>query len=148
VSISDDPAIESISDLNRLIYFSDGVFAIAVTLSAFQIRVPVGEEDLARKILDLLPEIGVYAFSFFVIAAMWRTHHRMFQFIKRGDGRLITLNLAGLLVIAFMPFPVALVGNYGDQRAAVVTYAVAMTFAAGALAAIWLHATHGRRRRP
>lgn len=114
MSNTDDPAIETISDLNRLIYFSDGVFAIAVTLSAFQIRVPVGEEDLARKILDLLPEIGVYAFSFFVIAAMWRTHHRMFHFIKRGDGRLITLNLAGLLVIAFMPFPVALVGNYGD----------------------------------
>jgi len=80
-----------------------------------------------------------------VIASIWRTHYQMFHHIKRGDARLVTLNIALLLVIAFMPFPVELVGRYGGERSSLITYAASMALAAAALAAVWLHATHGYR---
>ena len=142
---TDDPWVEGAVDLNRLIYLSDGVFAIAVTLSALQIPVPASAADLTGQLVRLLPNIGIYAFSFVVIAAMWMTHHRMFHFINRGDARLFALNLGALLVIAFMPFPVALVGRHGDQRVAVVAYAASMAVAGAALTMIWVYATHERR---
>jgi uncharacterized membrane protein len=144
-----DPWVEGWADLERLVFFSDGVFAIAITLTALQIRVPatpsLTNQSLTNDLRDLLPSIAIYVFSFFVIAVMWTTHNRMYSYIRRGDARLVTLNLAALAVIAFMPFPVTLVGRYGGRPVSVVVYATSMALASVALSAIWLHATWRRR---
>jgi TMEM175 potassium channel family protein len=142
---SDDPSwIAGTLDLERLLVLSDGVFAIAVTLSAFQIQVPSSPDHLTAELARLWPKVVIYAFSFFVIAGMWTTHHRMFHFIRRADARLVALNLVALAIIAFMPFPVELVGTYGDQAVSVVVYAAAMSLAGGVLSAIWIYATRRR----
>ena len=91
------PFVESDEDgvnFERVVFFSDTVFAIAITLLALEIRLPEVEVDaLPQAILALLPEIAVYALSFLIVGVYWVSHHRMFQYIVRYDYTLIWLNL-------------------------------------------------------
>src|SRR5205085_8237937 len=82
------------------------------------------------------------------IGFMWLAHHRMFHFVERGDGRLAALTLLLLLLVAFAPFPVALVGAHGDHVAPVVIYAITLGASNLVLGATWLYATWKRRLVP
>jgi len=93
-------------DTNRLEAFSDGVFAIAITLLVLEIKVPTGEA-LALGLLHLWPSYLAYAISFIVIGAIWINHHAMFDWIVRADQKLLLLNTLHLMFIAFLPFPTA-----------------------------------------
>ena len=107
----------------RLQFFSDAVFAIAMTLLVLDIHLPdIDRTQLADALRDLQPEFFAYALSFVVIAASWMSHHRRFEIIERVDTRLIQLNLALLFVIAFLPFPTSVLSEYGTTTPAVVLY--------------------------
>ncbi len=98
-------------DTNRLETFSDGLFAIAITLLVLGIAVPPGGTALGRELLELWPSYFAYAVSFLGIGAIWINHHAMFRHIVRTDGTLLLLNLLQLMVVAFLPFSTAVLAE-------------------------------------
>lgn len=135
--------------LDRITMFSDGVFAIAITLLVLEIHVPdlTGHEgQLTDELWKLLwPKIGTYAISFLVIGTFWAGHHRLFLHIKRYDRRLIWLNNFYLMLVAFQPFPTAVLGEYGSQTAAVVFYSAVQILTTLFRLAVWVYATFHHR---
>jgi len=108
----------------RLQYFSDAVFAIAMTLLVLDIEIPdVQESRLGDALRDALPQVFAFVLSFAVIAATWVAHHRRFEIVRVADRRLVQLNFALLLVVTFLPFPTAVLSEYGSETPAVVLYA-------------------------
>ena len=115
---------ESGTSTDRLMFFSDAVFAIALTLLVIDIKVPLGVKGGSMEVLvDALPSIYAYALSFYVIAVNWMGHHRRFAHIRSFDARLITLNFLLLFVIAFVPFPTSVLAEYPAEVTSVVLYA-------------------------
>jgi uncharacterized membrane protein len=108
---------------NRVEAFSDGVFAIVITLLILDIRVPdVDYSQLFTALVAVLPRIFAYVISFGVIAVYWLAHHQSLQLIGKLNGLLIWLNLIYLLAVSFMPFPTALLGRYPMQPIPIVIY--------------------------
>jgi uncharacterized membrane protein len=97
----------------RLEAFSDGVFAIAITLLVLEIAVPAARQgDLLHHLLDLWPKYAAYAISFVTIGVMWANHHGLMRYAARIDAGLIYRNLFLLGVVSFIPFPTAVLGDY------------------------------------
>jgi uncharacterized membrane protein len=124
---------ESGKSLDRLAAFSDGVFAIAMTLLVLNLTVPTlsgsaekVDEELWQTLQDQWPELLSYALSFAVIGRYWLVHHRMFRLVRRADSALMALNLLLLAFIALIPWPTEMLGRYGDTTTAVVAYSVVM----------------------
>ena len=94
---------------DRLIFLSDGVFAIAMTLLVVDLAVPIvasgATSELSTRLWELRPKYVSFLVSFLVIATYWANHQRIFQYIVRVDGTLVWLNIVLLLCIAFQPFP-------------------------------------------
>lgn len=110
-------------DKRRLEAFSDGVFAIVITLLVLELRLPAVTYDaLGRSLLQLLPSISAYALSFLLIGMYWVYHHHAYTFIDGVDGVLLWLNIVFLLLISFMPFPTMMLGRYPGQPLPVVFY--------------------------
>jgi uncharacterized membrane protein len=127
--------------MDRLVFFSDAVFAIALTLLVIDIKVPIGEDGgSAQVVLDALPSIYAYALSFYVIAVNWMGHHRRFGHIVRYDARLIGLNFLLLFVVAFVPFPTSLIAEYGGEVTSVVLYAAVVSSLSLLQLAYWAYA--------
>ena len=130
----------------RLVFFSDAVFAIVITLLVLpltaEIDLPEGAGGLAGRVLDEWPKVLTFVVSFLVIGQFWTAHHRTFGLIRRDDTGLLWLNLAILLTVAFMPFPAALLGarQGSDDAFPVVFFAASMTLTSCALTATWLYA--------
>lgn len=134
----------------RLETFSDGVFAIAITLLVLELHAPSGEESLWRGLVDEWPQFAAYVNSFFIIGIMWVNHHSMFRQIVRVDRALLFLNLLLLLWTALLPFPTALISrNLGegerDASVAEAVYSANLTLAAIAFSLIWMYAVRGGR---
>lgn len=114
--------------LERLILFTDAVFAIAITLLVIEIRVPelhhATEADAVQGLLRLIPKFIGFFISFFVIAVYWVAHHRIFRFVRRLDNRLIWTNLFFLLGIVLMPFTTAYQSEYSLLRTPWIVYSV------------------------
>ncbi|MBV8971558.1 MAG: DUF1211 domain-containing protein, partial [Sphingomonadaceae bacterium] len=104
--------------LERLIFFSDAVFAIAMTLLVVDVRLPplhhVSEAALAQALIGLIPQYIGFLISFLVVGRFWIGHHRAFGWLERSDDRLVGLNLLFLLTIAFMPFPTTLISSFAS----------------------------------
>jgi TMEM175 potassium channel family protein len=132
----------------RIVFFSDAVFAIAITLLVLEIKVPhldtPNETELRAKLWYLLPKIVGFIVSFFVISLMWFEHHRIFRYIKNFDGGLIWRNLVFLLTISFIPFPTALSSENSWSRTAFMIYALSFAFAGLAKFWIWSYASSRR----
>ena len=116
---------EDTRGLDRIIFFSDAVFAIVMTLLILDISVPDIPQDsataeLPARVLDLWSKFFSYALSFMVIGTYWMAHHGTFRYFRTYDRMLMWLNLLFLLSISFVPFPTALLGEYGEQQFAVV----------------------------
>src|ERR1051325_4965783 len=112
----------------RVEAFSDGVFAIAITLLILEIKVPpVGHDGHLREALaQLWPSYLAYVASFATIGVMWLNHHRLFTLIVKNDDGIVALNLLLLLPISWTPFPTALLAEHlhgPDSVAAGVVYA-------------------------
>jgi uncharacterized membrane protein len=114
-------------EYDRVLFFTDAVFAIAITLLVVDLRVPEAVEHVVAKqeLHDAISSIIGFAISFAVIGIFWVGHHSLFRYIKAFDRRLILLNLLFLGVIAFLPYPTQLLSvTSTTQTAAVVFYAV------------------------
>jgi Endosomal/lysosomal potassium channel TMEM175 len=98
------------SGLDRLVLFSDAVFAIAITLLALDLRLPEPPPDLTdagllEQLLELGPKYFSFVISFMSVGFYWIAHHRFFQLVVRVDAGLLLLNLLLLMGVAFIPFP-------------------------------------------
>jgi uncharacterized membrane protein len=132
---------------DRIVMFSDGVFAIAVTLLALDL-IP-SEVPKTVSIHDLLWErsdrVICFFISFWVISLYWMAHVRMYRWIDRADNRLFMLNLASLMLVTFLPYPTALLAEFTTQTASVVFYALAAAAAGLMQTAMWIYASSGGR---
>ena len=140
-------------DLERIVFFSDAVFAIAITLLVLELRIPdlpdhATGDQIATALREAMPRIFAWVLSFATIGLYWMAHWRKFRVIERVDDRLAVINLVLLGVIAFVPFPTGLIGEHGDQPVVVVLYAVTLALAGLAGTASWLYARRAGLIRP
>ena len=112
-------------ELDRVGGFSDGVFAVAITLLVLNIEVPqlTGDEKLTTALDDLVPDVITYFIAFAVIGLFWYGHHKAWSSLRGTTPRLVWSNLLLLSLIALMPFTTALMGSYNDQSIAIALYA-------------------------
>jgi uncharacterized membrane protein len=109
----------------RIEAFSDGVFAIAITLLILEIKVPGPTADLGRQLLRQWPSFVAFLISFAFIGIMWINHHRLFTHIRRANNTLMILNLLLLLGVTSVPYPTAVLAQHlgqADQRTAALFY--------------------------
>lgn len=136
-------ALTEEKDTGRVEAFSDGVFAVAITLLVFSITTPhVGDGKLLHALLHQWPAYASYAVSFLTVGIIWMNHHDMFVHIARTDRPLLVINLLLLMAVAFIPFPTSLLSQYidhggADARAAAFLYAATMTVMAIAFFGVW-----------
>ena len=128
----------------RLVFFSDAVFAIVITLLVLPLTAEIEVSQGAgtvRYLSTTWPHVYTFAITFLVIGQFWIGHHRLYDRLRRYDQGLLWLNLFCLLAVAFMPFPAALLGtgSAGD-RFPVVLYAASMTVISASLTAMWIYA--------
>lgn len=113
----------------RLEAFSDGVFAIAITLLVLDLHSPTERGSFAQALADEWPTYLAYLASFLIIGVVWLTHHAGFERIATVDVTLLLLNLGMLLLVSVLPFPTSVLstafrdGSHQDQVAAVALYA-------------------------
>jgi uncharacterized membrane protein len=144
-------------ETNRLEAFSDGVFAVAITLLVLNIRIPgldlppdklPSGADLWRILGDEWPMLAAYVTSFATIGIMWLNHHRLFTHIKRISTVLVLLNLLLLMFIVFVPVPTALLAEYverPDQHAAAIVYSGTFVLTACCFNLLWRYASYHHR---
>jgi uncharacterized membrane protein len=135
-------------DADRVLAFSDAIFAIAITLLTLKLEVRPGLHGSAftKDLRDLLPSLGAYALSFIILAELWLTHHRIFSVVANVDYPILVRNLAFLGLIAIMPFPVRLLSDYHDRPLAVAVYALTFIVAMLLQRALWTYVTRPERR--
>ena len=136
--------------LDRIVFFSDAVIAIAITLLVIELTPPEIEADLidtqlVSQVLELWPKYLGFVVSFWVIATYWVAHHRMFRFINNYNRRLIYINLLFLMFVAFMPYTTALLFDYPAQTITVVMYAGLVSAIGLTLFWLWSYVTHDHR---
>jgi uncharacterized membrane protein len=135
-------------DTARLETFSDGVFAIAITLLILEIELPEGN-GLAARLWDTWPSYMAYVLSFVTIGIMWANHHGIFRLIERVTHGLIVSNLLLLLMVGFIPFPTnvlaAQIRNGRAEQTAAVFYGGTFTVTAAFYLLLWLVAARGNR---
>jgi uncharacterized membrane protein len=119
-------------DLSRIVAFTDGVMAVAITLLVLNIEVPhvATDEELIDKLDELRPDLLAYALSFTLIGRFWVIHHNFFETLRGFDGVLRTLNLLFLGLIALVPFSTDLVDHYGREPIATAIFGATMGSAA------------------
>jgi uncharacterized membrane protein len=132
-------------ETSRAEAFSDGVFAIAITLLilAVGIEQAVSEGDLGQQLRDLWPAYIAYAVSFLTIGIMWVNHHAVFRQFGHVDRPLLLLNVLLLMLIAFVPFPTRVVAEHArsadDRQAAALLYGTTMTITAILFFCVWIY---------
>ena len=128
----------------RVVFFSDAVFAIVITLLVLELKVPHltehSEASLRQALIDLFPRVVGFVISFLIIGLMWIEHHRIFRYIDDYDGGLLWRNLFLLLCVSFVPFPTALFSENFWSRTAFVLYTASFGGVATAKLLIWRHA--------
>jgi uncharacterized membrane protein len=132
---------------SRLEAFSDGVFAIAITILIFDIKAPTNTQHLLPALLALWPSYLGYVLSFLLVGLLWVNHHVMFEHIVKADRLLMFVNTVLLLVVAFVPFATSVLAatfrSGAGENIAVALYGVTLTAAGLLFNAIWSHADRG-----
>lgn len=113
-------------ELDRLVFFSDAVIAIAITLLALDLRLEKTDSGVLsfNDIGHLWTKFFSFFLSFILIAVFWRVHHRFFYFIRKIDNRILWYNIFWLLFIIIYPFSTTLVSGYFGQKVSVFFYSV------------------------
>ncbi len=131
---------------SRLEAFSDGVFAIAATLLILDVH--VGDSDLGAHLVHIWPSYAAYAVSFLTIGIIWINHHTVFAQIHHVDRLFLLINVAFLMMVAFIPFPTSLIASQlrgGDLEPAALTYGATLTITAIFFNFLWFYASSGDR---
>jgi uncharacterized membrane protein len=141
-TIKDLLSREAIRNVDRLMFLSDGVYAIALTILVLDIKLPASfdtfrslpsqllNDQLLKALEGLQSNIYAYIISFIVIGLSWRAHNLIFHYVKRYDTNIFWLNLLLLLSVAFIPFPTSVLA-LGINEVSVVFYASCLTIAEG-----------------
>jgi uncharacterized membrane protein len=133
---------------NRLEAFSDGVFAVAITLLVLEINVP-GGEHLWHQLKDEWPSFASFFVSFWVIGIIWVNHHGLLDHLKRTDRPVLYLNLLVLMTVVFIPFSTALMADHlksgADEKVAALVYALAFLAMGIAFNLFWTYIVKHRR---
>lgn len=135
---------DRLTDTGRVVAFSDGVIAIAITLLVLEIHLPdTGGGNLLRQLGALWPSYLAYAGSFFTVGVIWLCHHRFFDRVRRMDGLLHAGNLLLLLTVAFLPFPTTVLAHHLEDggwnaRVATAFYGVMASVETVAWYVMWL----------
>jgi len=137
-------------DRDRIVNLSDGVFVIAITLLILDIRVPdipetMVSSQLPGALLSLWPKYLGYILSFVGISTFWIIHHSIFRTIRSYNRIILYLNLLFLMVVAFVPFPTSLLGEYGNHQLPVAIYAATLAVGRLLLTAIHWYSTRNDR---
>lgn len=133
-------------EFGRVLFFSDAVYAIALTLLALDLRVHelVGDADAPSVMLaaldDLLPQLVAFAVGFALLANYWSAHHTFMSRIGAIDGWLMNVNLAYLAFVALLPFPTSLIGEYEGNPISGVTFAATLAVISLLETAMLVHA--------
>jgi uncharacterized membrane protein len=132
---------------NRLESFSDGVFAVAITLLVLEIHVP-GGDNLWHDLKDEWPSFASFFVSFWVIGIIWVNHHGVLDHLKRADRPVLYLNLLVLMTVVFIPFATALLAEHlksgADEHVAAAVYSVALLAMGLAFGLLWTYITRHR----
>ncbi len=133
--------------LERLVFFSDAVYAIAITLLVIDLRLPAGSGELNSAQLwnvlwSMTPQLFSYILSFLVIGSFWSNHHNKFRFIKSYDRRLIQINILLLMVVAFIPFPTSVLAESGNATATIFYAATIVLISLLSALLWWYPVTH------
>jgi uncharacterized membrane protein len=135
---------DALLSFERVVFFSDAVFAIVITLLVLELKVPHltehTEPSLRHALVELLPRVAGFVISFLIIGLMWIEHHRIFRYIADYDGGLLWRNLLLLLCVSFVPFPTALFSENFWSRTAFILYTASFGGVATAKLLIWRHA--------
>lgn len=117
--------------LERMILFSDAVFAIVITLLVIEIKIPetahtgmMQTSELARQLWELMPHFYGFIMSFMVVSIFWQTHHRTFGYVTSYDNKLLWLNLFLLMMVSCLPFTTSLMSAYGYLDLAYSIYSI------------------------
>jgi uncharacterized membrane protein len=131
-------------NIARFEAFSDSVFAIAATLLVVNLRVPnlagMTTRQSTLQLTWLWPQLLGYATSFAIIGVLWINHHALFHFLKKVDRVSLIINLGLLMCVAFIPYPTALMAQYGRNRAVVMLFGSTMATAGFVFSALWFYA--------
>jgi uncharacterized membrane protein len=137
------------AETSRIEAFSDGVFAIAITLLILNIKIPpAGSGNLYVELVAQWPSYFSFLVSFAFIGIMWINHHRLFTHIARSDDVLMVLNLLLLLGVVVVPFPTAVLAMHwgqSGQRTALILYNLTYVFIAVIFNLLWRHASSAKR---
>jgi uncharacterized membrane protein len=138
------------SRLERLIFLSDGVYAIALTLLAVELVLPESSADLQdrellKSLLESWPKVLAFLTSFTVIANFWVGHNVLFQHVRRFDGGMMWLALLQLLCVAFIPFPTSVIGGHISDPVAQQFYFSTLLVTGLVMAALWWYITSRRQ---
>lgn len=139
-----------IIDEDRVVSFSDAVFAFAATLLVLKIDLPLNfvvdsSTTLASLAMEVWPAYIVNIISFLVIGYYWLNHHAIFGLIRKFDATLVWINLIFLIFLSFLPFPVDLHGEYPTVPSVVVFYSLSLAVVGCLQAVVWLYAAHHHR---
>jgi uncharacterized membrane protein len=131
--------------------FSDGVFAIAITLLVLEIHLPVADTlndgQMQHYLVHLWPQLVTYMTSFATIGIIWLNHHSTFVHVQSLDHVTLSLNLVLLLTVCFVPFPTALVAKYGALPSSTALYGATLTAMGISYAALWYYTARQEYRR-
>ncbi|WP_411375696.1 TMEM175 family protein [Arthrobacter sp. MPF02] len=130
--------------LERMVFFSDAVFAIALTLLALDLKLPLGipPERLTMELVGAIPELLAFVLSFLIIARVWMSHHNDFFRIRDFNPQLAWLNMLLLFFIVMLPAPTAFLSDYGGNPSPwpSVLYAATISGVYLTLAGMWTYA--------
>lgn len=134
--MADKQVSDQIPGTNRIEAFSDGIFAIVITLLIFQIQTPeirdkISGMELLGALYNLGPKFFGYVVSFFFVAVFWVSHHQFFNTLNFSKRGLLWLNILFLFFVTFIPFPTGVLGAYHENITAVVFFG--LTFFAASL---------------
>jgi TMEM175 potassium channel family protein len=140
-----------LSETTRIEAFSDGVFAIAITLLVLEIHIPSAEtgrtSGLVMALRELWPSYLGYVISFVTIGIMWANHHSIFSLVRRSDRYFMLINVAFLMGISFLPFPTAVLAEYlpepEQRQTAVAFYSATLVVIALLFNVLWRYAIRG-----
>ena len=139
--------------LDRISFFTDGVFAIAITLLVIEFKVPVIDHPTDALLWGRLVHMGLlllgFLISFCIVGYYWSVHHRIFGYVEKYTSRLIWLNLMFLFSVVLLPFTSGLLGEYASEtqlRLPYGIYVVNICFTAMMNAVLWFYVSNPKHK--